>query len=76
MSSSSCSFVAFFDFVILSKTVHGVLSHLGPHDAMMKEMNALDANLTWDLVQLLAGEKATGCKWEFVIKVNPNGCVA
>ena len=39
-------------------------------------MNTLDANGTWDLVNLPAGEKAIGCKWVFAIKVNPDGSVA
>ena len=43
---------------------------------MIEEMNALDANGTWDLVHLPAGKKAIGCKWVFAVKVNPDGSVA
>ena len=43
---------------------------------MIEEMNSLDANGTCDLVHLLIGRKATGCKWVFSVKVNPNRSVA
>ena len=31
--------------------------------AMDEEMDALDDNETWDLVQLPEGKKSIGCKW-------------
>ena len=39
-------------------------------------MQALDDNGTWNLVQLPTGKKAIGCRWVFVVKVNPDGSVA
>ncbi|WRX19899.1 Reverse transcriptase [Theobroma cacao] len=41
-----------------------------------EEMVALDSNGTWDLVDLLVGKKAIGCKWVFAVKVKPDGSVA
>lgn len=38
-------------------------------------MKALEANGTWDLVSLPSGKKAIGCKWVFVIKMNPDGTI-
>ena len=43
---------------------------------MIDEINALDHNDTWDLVELPASKKAIGCKWVFTVKVNPDGSVA
>ena len=43
---------------------------------MIEEMNALDTNGTWDLVNLPTGKKAIGCKWVFAMKVNLDGSVA
>ena len=43
---------------------------------MIEEMDALNDNGTWDLVQLLAGKKTIGCLWIFVVKVNPDGSIA
>ena len=41
----------------------------------MEEMQVLDDNGTWNLVQFSAGKKAIGCRWVFAVKVNPNGSI-
>ena len=61
---------------MLPNIFHEALSHLGWRSAMIEEMNALDENGIWDLVQLPIGKKAIECRWVFVVKVNPNGSVA
>ncbi|KAL5768866.1 hypothetical protein ACOSQ2_015649 [Xanthoceras sorbifolium] len=76
LSSSSCSFIASFDSISIPKTVHEAISHPGWHHAMIEEMNALDDNGTWHLVDLLSGKRAIGCKWVFTVKVNPDRSVA
>lgn len=43
---------------------------------MLEETHVLDENLSWDLVDLPKGRKAAGCKWVFVVKINPDGSVA
>lgn len=43
---------------------------------MEEEMAALEENQTWDLVDLSAGKAAIGCKWVYVVKMNPDGSVA
>ena len=40
---------------------HEVLSHPGWLSAMIEEMDALNGNGTWNLVQLPAEKKAIGC---------------
>lgn len=40
---------------------------------MTKELNALDANHTWDVVDLPKGKKPIGPKWVFKIKLKANG---
>lgn len=52
------------------------MNNPGWHEAMLEEIHALDENHTWDLVDLPKGKKAVGCKWIFVIKVNPDGSIA
>ncbi|KAL5741578.1 hypothetical protein ACOSP7_028310 [Xanthoceras sorbifolium] len=76
LSSSSCSFIASLDSISIPKTVHEAISHPGWHHAMIEEMNALDDNGTWNLVDLPSGKRAIGCKWVFTVKVNPDGSVA
>ena len=62
LSSHSYSFIASLDFISLPNTVCEVLSHLGWRSAMVEEMQALDDNGTWNLVQLPVGKKAIECR--------------
>lgn len=41
--------------------------------AMHKEINALTANHTWDIVTLPKGKKPIGCKWVYKIKLKVDG---
>lgn len=41
--------------------------------AMQHELNALETNHTWSLVDLPKGKKAIGCKWVFKTKLKANG---
>jgi hypothetical protein len=43
--------------------------------AMVEEMDALDKNEAWDLVELPTGRKAIGNKWVFKKKLNAEGKV-
>ena len=42
---------------------------------MIEKMDALIDNGTWDLVHLSTGKKAIGCRWVFIMKVNPDGSI-
>ena len=42
-------------------------------EAMKAEMEALEKNCTWKLVELPMGKKTVGCKWVFSLKYNANG---
>ena len=41
--------------------------------AMNKELDALEADHTWDLVPLPPGKKTIGCRWVYKIKYHANG---
>ncbi|KAK3024584.1 hypothetical protein RJ639_044326 [Escallonia herrerae] len=43
--------------------------------AVQEEMGALKRNDTWEVVELPARKKTTGCKWVFTVKFNANGSV-
>lgn len=40
---------------------------------MQTELNALEANNTWELTELPAGKKVVGCKWIYKVKYNVDG---
>lgn len=44
-------------------------------DAMDKELQALKANDTWDIVKLPKGKKPISCKWVFKIKRRADGSI-
>ena len=58
-------FITSLDSISLPNTVREALSYHGWRSAMVEEMQALDDNGTWNLVRLLAGKKAIGCRWVF-----------
>lgn len=62
LSLSSSSFIISLDSIFLPKTVKETLSHSGWDNAMLEEIQALDENHTWDLVDLSPGKKVVGCK--------------
>ena len=76
LSARSCLFIASLDSISLPNKNFEALAHPGWHSAMIEEMDALTDNGTWDLVRLLSGKKATGCRWVFMVKVNPDGSIA
>lgn len=40
---------------------------------MKVEMEALEKNKTWEIVELPKGKKSVGCKWVFMVKYRANG---
>ncbi|GJW28732.1 retrovirus-related pol polyprotein from transposon TNT 1-94 [Tanacetum coccineum] len=76
LSTSFRAFAANLDSILVPKTVGEALAHSGWRASMIEEMNALDHNGTWALVDLPAHKKAIGCKWVFSVKMNPDGSIA
>jgi len=42
---------------------------------MLDEMNALQNSGTWELVPLPSRKSVVGCRWNFPIKVGPDGTI-
>ncbi|GJY95774.1 retrovirus-related pol polyprotein from transposon TNT 1-94 [Tanacetum coccineum] len=62
--------------VISPKDFGEALAHFGWRTAMIEEMNALEHNGTWDLVDLPFHKKPISCKWVFSVKMNLDGLIA
>lgn len=42
---------------------------------MKSELQAMEANNTWEITQLPKGKKVVGCKWVFKIKYLADGSI-
>ena len=45
-------------------------------NAMMKELEAIKRNMSWELIVLPRNKKAISVRWVFKIKLNPSGSVS
>ncbi|PRQ26842.1 putative RNA-directed DNA polymerase [Rosa chinensis] len=43
--------------------------------AMNEELEALQKNLTWDVVTMPVGKKTVGCRWVFTVKLKADGSI-
>ena len=55
------------------RTVEQALSELCWRNAMLTEMQSIEANRTWEICDLPRNQKAIGLKWVFKVKKDPEG---
>ena len=75
LSNSYIAFANHFSFVSTPNNLQNALGNPKWKSAMVEEMEALQKNSTWDLVELLEGKKTVGCKWVFTVKHKADGSV-
>jgi hypothetical protein len=75
LSDSYYAFIGMIDSVSIPRSVYAALQDPKWVTAMQAEMDALQANQTWELVPLPSGEKTVGCKWVFTIKYLVDGSI-
>lgn len=63
MSTSHCAFLTVLSSSQEPKTFKKASSNLTWKKAIQEELQALDDNNTWDIVQLPPGKKIVGCRW-------------
>ncbi|KAK1406226.1 hypothetical protein QVD17_41515 [Tagetes erecta] len=73
LSSDNFCFATSLNKSVEPKTSKEALTDINWVNAMNKEMEALNRNHTWDLVELPVGRKPIGCKWVYKIKHDANG---
>ncbi|KAI5350064.1 hypothetical protein L3X38_002955 [Prunus dulcis] len=72
---SAKHFVTRMDSIKISTRVEEAFNDPKWAEAMNIEMEALQKNNTWDIVDLPKGTKPVGCKWMFTVKYNAYGIV-
>ena len=63
------AFVSTLSSVSIPTSTSEALSHPGWTLAMVKEMDALSSNGTWELVTLPPGKSPVGYRWVYTVKV-------
>lgn len=61
--------------ICLPRTIKEALGDPSWKLAVMEEMNALEKNGTWELVNLPKEKKTVGFKWVFMVKCKANGSI-
>jgi len=70
LTPSYHTFVTNLDSIKIPNNVHEALAVPEWKQAVMEEMQALEKNGTWEIVQMPSGIKPVSCKWVFTPKYN------
>lgn len=68
LSHSFRSFFSSLDLVFVPHSVQEALSQPNWRNAIVEEMDTLEKNHTWELVDLPKGKIVVGCRWVFTVK--------
>ena len=75
LSTGYQAYVAKLDEGKVPNSIEEALQSPEWRDASHAEIQALEKNDTWDIVELPPGKRTVGCRWLFTIKHNPDGTV-
>ncbi|KAL4304509.1 hypothetical protein GQ457_10G011320 [Hibiscus cannabinus] len=75
LMSSFKAFTVSLDEIQIPATVEEALKDPRWKKAVEEEIEALEKNGTWTMVDLPQGKKPVGCKWEFTVKYNSDGSI-
>ena len=73
LSSSHRNFLTSLDTIAIPKTLFEALNSKKWKQAMRVEMEALEKNRIWDVVELPSEKSPVGCKWVFTVKYKVDG---
>ena len=74
-STSHQKFVAAITKVVEPRFYHETAKDPQWRKATVEEIQALGANDTWDIMDLLPGKKAISCKWVYRVTHNSDGLI-
>ena len=74
-SPSHRAFLVSLNTITIPNTLSEALSNEKWKQAMNVEMEALEKNKTWEIVQLPIGKKPVGCKWVYTVKYRADGSI-
>lgn len=75
LSNCHREFTSKISNLFVPRTIKEALDDPNWKSAIMEEMNALEKNGTWKLVNLPKDKKTVGCKWVFIVKRKADGSV-
>ena len=73
LSPQHRNFIVSLNTIFVSNTLSEALSQREWRNAMREEMDALEKNKTWEIVDKLKGNNLVGCKWVFTLKYKVDG---
>jgi len=74
-STSYQQYLATITKIVKPRFYHEAIKDAQWQNAMVKEIEAIEDNATWDIVDLPLGKKPSSCKWVYHVKYNSNGTV-
>ena len=75
LSQNYTTFTSNLSSVSLLKTIQEALGHTEWRTTIMEEMQALEKNGTWEIIELPRDKRTVGCKWVFTVKYQADGSI-
>ncbi|WVY94335.1 hypothetical protein V8G54_033423 [Vigna mungo] len=75
LSDKHRSFIAAIDATEIPTSIQEAMKLEHWNQAMKEEMNALERNSTWEIVDKPRDKKAVGCRWIFTVKHKADGTI-
>lgn len=75
LSPSHKAFLSNLHTIPVPKNLSEALGNKEWEEAMKVEMEALQKNKTWEMVELPKGKKPVGCRWVFTVKYKSDGSI-
>lgn len=75
LSASNVAFMSQLSAVSIPNSVQEALANSKWTEAMNVEMDSLQKQQTWEIVECPEGKRPVGCRWIYSVKYNPEGTI-